>query len=159
MTTDPDFVWRHRLAGADCAYCQPPAPTHRLEVARLRISTLYLNRDQRFRGYCVLVYDGGHVTALEALPAEAYTAYGDDLRRALLALRAVVQPDHVNVECLGNRTPHLHWHLVPRFTQDARWGYPIWDGLPFEPRQVTLAEGEQIALREALRSQLAPGAQ
>jgi diadenosine tetraphosphate (Ap4A) HIT family hydrolase len=129
---------------------------HSLEVARLSRSTLYLHRDQRYRGYSVLIYDGGHVTALEALPPADFTAFMDDLRRAAAALRAVLRPDHFNYECLGNRTPHLHWHLVPRFLDDPTFGYPIWDGQPFEPRQMILPEPALLALRTHLREHLFP---
>jgi diadenosine tetraphosphate (Ap4A) HIT family hydrolase len=141
---------------AGCPYCPPRAPRDdHIEVARLSRSTLYLLRDQRFRGYSILVYDGGHVTTLDALPPHDYAAFMDDLRRACAALRAVLQPDHFNVECLGNRAPHLHWHLVPRYVDDPRWGYPIWDGEPFEPRQVTLPEAELNDLRSRLGQALA----
>ena len=37
-----------------------------------------------------------------------------------------MRPDHVNVESLGNVVPHLHWHIIPRYVGDARWGMPIW---------------------------------
>jgi diadenosine tetraphosphate (Ap4A) HIT family hydrolase len=126
-----------------------------LDVARLSRSTLYLMRDQRFRGYSVLIYDGGHATALEALPPADFAAFMDDLRRAAAALRAVLQPDHLNYECLGNQTPHLHWHLFPRYLNDPRWGYPIWDGEPLEPRAVTIPEPAALALRSRLRARLA----
>lgn len=148
--------WSRRLAGHDYPLCPPRRgdDRDRLEVAALRISTLYLYRDQRFRGYSVLVYDGGHATALDGLPPADYAAFMDDLRRAAAALRAVLRPDHFNIECLGNRGPHLHWHIIPRYLDDPRWGYPIWDGEPFEPRRVTLPEAELSALRDALRIHL-----
>src|SRR5690349_20751234 len=110
-----------------CPSCAPrPASNdHILEIAPLSISTWYLYRDQRFRGYCLLIFDARHATGLEELSAEEYLAFMADLRRAATALRAVVRPDHLNYECLGNSNPHLHWHLVPRFRADGRWGNPI----------------------------------
>jgi len=38
----------------------------------------------------------------------------------------VCEPQHVNVESLGNVMPHLHWHVIPRYKNDGRWGSPIW---------------------------------
>jgi diadenosine tetraphosphate (Ap4A) HIT family hydrolase len=43
-----------------------------------------------------------------------------------LALRALVRPDKVNVASLGNVTPHVHWHVIPRFADDAFFPLPIW---------------------------------
>jgi diadenosine tetraphosphate (Ap4A) HIT family hydrolase len=153
----PDDDWSRRLAADDCPYCPPRHvfPDRYLHVARLSRSTLYLYRDQRFRGYSVLIYDGGHATALEALPPADFAAFMDDLRRAAAALRAVLRPDHLNYECLGNQIPHLHWHLVPRYRDDPRWGYPIWDGEPFEPRAVSVPDVALAALRTNLRARLA----
>src|SRR5690349_3345080 len=102
---------------ATCRYCAPRPPNpKRVEVAALSRSTLYLNRDQRFRGYCVLVYDGPHTEALEALAPDEYAAFMADLHRAAAALRSACQPALLNYECLGNQTRHLHWHLVPRYS-------------------------------------------
>ena len=50
------------------------------------------------------------------------------------ALREVVKPDKINLASLGNKTPHLHWHIVPRFSDDkhfpnSHWGEALRDGL------------------------------
>lgn len=42
------------------------------------------------------------------------------------ALRAVLEPHKVNVASLGNVTPHVHWHVIPRFEDDAHFPQPIW---------------------------------
>jgi diadenosine tetraphosphate (Ap4A) HIT family hydrolase len=42
------------------------------------------------------------------------------------AQREVLSPHKINVASLGNMTPHLHWHLVPRFEDDAHFPKPIW---------------------------------
>ena len=41
------------------------------------------------------------------------------------ALIARYQPLKMNYETLGNSLPHLHTHLVPRFTDDPRPGQPF----------------------------------
>ena len=104
-----------------CPACAPrPANNdHILEIAPLSISTFYLYRDQRFRGYCLLIFDARHATGLEELTADEYSAFMADLRRATQALRAAVRPDHMNYECLGNRNPHLAWSDAPAGTHDV----------------------------------------
>jgi diadenosine tetraphosphate (Ap4A) HIT family hydrolase len=42
------------------------------------------------------------------------------------AQRAALEPHKMNVASLGNMTPHLHWHLIPRFADDAHFPGPIW---------------------------------
>ena len=36
----------------------------------------------------------------------------------------------MNYELLGNSDPHLHWHIIPRYKTDPRWGAPIWESDP-----------------------------
>lgn len=161
MTTpvQADSRWAALRQGVNCPICPPREPNNevRLEIAALSISTLYLFRDQRFRGYCLLAFDGRHVTSLEALDDREYHTYMDDLRNAGQALRQALNPDHMNYECLGNSTPHLHWHIVPRYQDDPRWGQPIWEGWPrneFNLNRVTLRDEEYQAMIEQIRARL-----
>jgi diadenosine tetraphosphate (Ap4A) HIT family hydrolase len=34
--------------------------------------------------------------------------------------------DKMNLASLGNQTPHVHWHVVPRFRDDRHFPGPIW---------------------------------
>jgi diadenosine tetraphosphate (Ap4A) HIT family hydrolase len=42
------------------------------------------------------------------------------------ALREVIKPDKINLASLGNKTPHLHWHLIPRFKDDKHFPNSHW---------------------------------
>ena len=42
------------------------------------------------------------------------------------ALRARLRPAKMNLACLGNITPHLHWHVIPRFADDSHFPHPVW---------------------------------
>ncbi len=41
-------------------------------------------------------------------------------------LRDELMPHKINLASLGNQTPHLHWHVIPRFTDDAHFPNPVW---------------------------------
>ena len=41
-------------------------------------------------------------------------------------VRETMQPDKMNIASLGNMTPHVHWHVVPRFRDDRHFPTPIW---------------------------------
>jgi diadenosine tetraphosphate (Ap4A) HIT family hydrolase len=50
------------------------------------------------------------------------------------AMREVIAPDKVNLASLGNKTPHVHWHIIPRFADDkhfpnSHWGEATNDAL------------------------------
>lgn len=49
---EPQNVWANLLTGIGCYLCAPREANndYRLEIGQLSISTLYLFRDQRFRG-------------------------------------------------------------------------------------------------------------
>ena len=42
------------------------------------------------------------------------------------AVRETMRPDKMNLASLGNMTPHVHWHVVPRFADDRHFPHPIW---------------------------------
>lgn len=119
-------------------------------VRKLRASSLYLNRNQAYRGHCVLIYDLGHATRIDQLSAEQWVALGDDLRTAEGAIFRTFQPDHMNVASLGNLMPHLHWHIVPRYKSDERWGGPIWTTNPDDMPKKELEAHEYRALASSI---------
>ena len=60
------------------------------------------------------------------------------------AVRETMQPDKMNLASLGNMTPHVHWHVVPRFRDDRHFPNPIW-AAPQRERGAAHAEREQRA--------------
>ena len=41
-------------------------------------------------------------------------------------LRERLQPAKINLASLGNVVPHLHWHVIARFEDDAHFPAPVW---------------------------------
>jgi len=54
-------------------------------------------------------------------------------------LRSELQPDKINLATLGNLVPHLHWHVIARFTGDSHFPAPVWSA----PQRVV--DGNQVA--------------
>ena len=145
--------WSELARGVNCPFDARGADTLDLwdAVTRLTTSTLYLNRNQSYRGHCVLVLDLRHASRPDELSSQEWAAFCGDLHEAERAIVRVVRPDHVNVASLGNVVPHLHWHIIPRYRSDPRWGHPIW------PEVVhTVPESERQQLLTALRAALSP---
>ena len=125
-----------------CPMCRKWPDDADLQVAELEECFVSLNRDQFFPGYC-FVFAKKHVTELFHLEATRRHAIIDEVNRVAEALHAVFQPTKMNYELLGNMVPHMHWHLVPRFTTDPLWPRPIWA----EPHDEVLLSAAEYAER------------
>ena len=86
-----------------------------LRIAELKHCYVTLNRDQFFPGYS-FVFTKGHVTELFHLDRELRGAVMEEVTVVAAALYTLFQPAKINYELLGNMVPHMHWHVVPRFT-------------------------------------------
>ena len=124
-------------------------------VQELQVSTLCLLTNQAYRGHCILIYDPDHVVRPDQLSAEQWSRFCDDLHRAVRALMSVCRADHINVECLGNQMPHLHWQIIPRYRSDPRWSGPIWTTTIEELHERELPGLERQQLISELRAALA----
>lgn len=120
--------WFSLAAGDGCPFDRPRVEPNDYwdTVAPLTVSTLCLLKNQFYRGHCILIYDLKHVCRPDQLTTDEWIGFARDVHVAVSVLVTVFRPAHINVECLGNEIPHLHWHLIPRYQDDARWGGPVW---------------------------------
>jgi diadenosine tetraphosphate (Ap4A) HIT family hydrolase len=65
-------------------------------------------------------------------------------------LRQAMQPDKMNLASLGNMTPHLHWHVIPRFRDDRHFPGSVWAA----PRHDAPAPAERVRRAGALAATL-----
>ena len=149
-------AWRRLAAGVDCPFDAPRAgSTDEWErVATLACSSLYLPKNQTYRGHCILVLDLRHASRPDQLTRAEWRSLCDDLYVAQHAIERVVRPDHMNVASLGNAMPHLHWHIVPRYEHDPRWGAPIWSSDLANMPDTRLAAADFAALLKQLQDAL-----
>ncbi len=151
--------WDDLIAGKDCPFCaaRPDVDDYAFKVADLSVSTLFLDRNQMHRGYCLLVFNARHVTGIEHLTPQEHAAYMQDFKRAADAVYAAMAPAHMNYATLGNVIPHLHMHIIPRYPDDGRWGAPVWTTrledmknlhLPTEEHYLKLVDAIRRKLRE-----------
>jgi Diadenosine tetraphosphate (Ap4A) hydrolase and other HIT family hydrolases len=101
-----------------------------------------------YPGYCRVIWHA-HVKEMTDLA-------GDERARLLQAVfavetivRSLLHPEKVNLACLGNMTPHLHWHVIPRFKDDPHFPQPIW-GAEQRTAARTAAPGLAAAIAERL---------
>jgi diadenosine tetraphosphate (Ap4A) HIT family hydrolase len=111
----------------DCWMCQRIYEPRDLVFYESRVSVAKLNPDQAFEGYTFLTLRW-HEEELYELADKDRKQFLEDMSLVAKALSVAFKPDKMNYELLGNSMPHLHWHLVPRYTSDPMWGRPIWAG-------------------------------
>jgi len=127
-----------------CQMCTKWHDEPEMRIAMLERCHVMLNRDQFFPGYC-FVFTRSHVTELFHLDPAVRTEVMEEVSAVAAALHRAFNPTKINYELLGNMVPHMHWHIVPRFSDDPLWPRPIWSE-GHEPVGLT-AEGyrERIA--------------
>lgn len=104
-----------------------------------------------FPGYCRVVWQQ-HVAEMSDLAPDDARHVLDILLATERAVRRTVRPDKINLASLGNVVPHLHWHVIPRWTDDSHFPSPIWAGAQ---RAVISRHAPDLAvLRSALETQL-----
>ncbi len=110
--------------------------------------------DPDYPGFCRVIWTA-HVREMSDLdPGERRY-----LMNLVFAVEQVVRelftPDKINLASLGNLTPHLHWHVIPRWRDDRNFPEPIWGHRQREgsgPRAIVSDD----LLRQALQKQLHP---
>jgi len=91
--------------------------------------------------------------------ADLERAERDQLMSVVFAVEAAVrdtmQPHKMNLASLGDMTPHVHWHVIPRFRDDRHFPNPVWSvpqreaAVPPERRQRASGLAAAIAARLA----------
>ncbi len=118
------------------------------EDSRCRI---VLINEPGYSGYCRVIWKA-HVVEMTDL-ADADRAHCMRVVFVVeLVLRELFAPDKVNLASLGNFTPHVHWHVIPRFHDDPHFPQPIW-GVPQRDGQITVTADlpDRIARQLAIR--------
>jgi diadenosine tetraphosphate (Ap4A) HIT family hydrolase len=88
-------------------------------------SVAFLGPWQYYHGYCVLA-SRLHASELSQLDDETRLFFLNEMCILARAIEECFQPRKLNYEMLGNQTPHLHWHLIPRYRGDPDAPHPIW---------------------------------
>ncbi len=108
-----------------CAQGRPDETEYGTRIFEGEVSDAILQRADVQRGYTVMIWRGRHVAEPTELSTEEAAAYWHELLRVGRALEEHLQPVKMNYETLGNSMPHLHTHVMPRYADDPRPGWPF----------------------------------
>ncbi len=105
-----------------CPLCTPHDEAVLWQDPRCRV---VLVGDPDYPGFCRVVWQA-HIKEMTDLAASDR----NHLMSVVFAVEAVLcellLPDKINLASLGNQTPHLHWHVIPRYREDAHFPNPVW---------------------------------
>ncbi len=135
-----------------CALCQR-SPHHEI-LWQDNFCRVVLLNDADYPAYC-RVELVEHIREMTDLTPDDRVRTMDIVFAVEAAIREVIQPDKINLACLGNQTPHVHWHIIPRFEEDkhfpnSHWGEEVRDGKPYEISEAELATLKEIIHRQAI---------
>jgi len=135
----------------DCELCSGDGGEilHRAEKFRV-----VLVDDPLYPGFCRVIWND-HVKEMTDLPVADRSTLMAAVCKVESVVRAVMQPEKINLASLGNMTPHVHWHVIPRYLDDAHFPSPVWAEAQRQPLPATLAQRQALlgALRSAISEQ------
>ncbi len=127
---------------SDCALCLPTPHDLLWQDGFCRVVLLH---DADYPAYC-RVELLAHVKEMTDLPPADRARTMKVVFAVESAVREVIQPDKINLASLGNKTPHMHWHVLPRFESDKHFPNSHWGE--------TVRDSEVQPLSAAVRDQL-----
>lgn len=110
---------------AACELCTTDGGDVLYRDAALRIVAVTGADGENYRGFCRVIWNA-HVKEMTDLNAAQRFIFMDAVFKLESVLRKQLNPEKMNIASLGNMTPHLHWHVIPRFIGDATYPKPIW---------------------------------
>lgn len=125
----------------DCVLCQP---TTHLILWQDDFCRVVLLNDEDYPAYCRVELKTHKKEMTDLAPADR-----SHMMKVVFAvetaMREAIHPDKINLASLGNMTPHLHWHIIPRFETDkhfpnSHWGEVTQQGQVPEVSLTVLAE-------------------
>ena len=78
-----------------------------------------------YPAFCRVILNA-HVKEMSDLDTASRRRLMDVVHAVETALRALLDPDKINLASLGNVVPHVHWHVIPRYADDAHFPDPVW---------------------------------
>ena len=135
----------------NCAYCAEGklVDAFGIKIGELPASKVYLFKEQSHKGRCI-VASKFHVSEMIELSEAERNAFMADVCTVANAIHSLFKPAKVNYGAYGDTGHHLHFHLVPKYTDGFEWGGVF----EMNPKRTTLSDTEYRALVDAFKEKL-----
>ena len=114
-----------RNAETKSAHCELCAQLGGELLWRDKRCRVVLVKDPDYAGYCRVIWNA-HVREMTDLGSAGRAHCMRVVLAVEQALRRVLKPHKINLASFGNLTPHVHWHVIPRFEDDAHFPNSVW---------------------------------
>jgi diadenosine tetraphosphate (Ap4A) HIT family hydrolase len=133
---------------SECLYCQNNETLHRLmiKICDLKVSQLFLFKEQSHPGRCNVVYNG-HGVDFHELDNEQRNAFILDIATVAKAIATSFHPDKINYGSYADTLSHLHFHIVPKYKD----GYGFGGVFEMNPQKINLNTEEYAAIIEKIK--------
>jgi diadenosine tetraphosphate (Ap4A) HIT family hydrolase len=121
-------------------------------LGRFRLSRVLLMNDVRYP-WLILVPQKPELAEIIDLSEPDQMQLMREIAAASQALKALFNPDKLNVGALGNRVRQLHVHVLARFVSDAAWPGPVWgvgQAQPYPPHMAGVTMDRLVAALKPL---------
>lgn len=105
-----------------CEFCGSPGGELIWQDALCRVVSV---ADANYPGFCRVILNR-HEREMTDLSVTERHQVMRIVFAAEAALRRMYQPDKINLASFGNMTPHVHWHVIPRWDNDLHFPHPVW---------------------------------
>ena len=113
---------RGQTSGSPCPLCQSAGEQVLWRDTACRV---ILAGDADHPAFCRVIWNA-HVKEMTDLAPAGRAQLLAVVFAVERALRDLLSPVKINLASLGNQVPHLHWHVIPRFADDAHFPEPVW---------------------------------
>ena len=122
------------MSVSTCELCETAGGEVLHQAVQFRV---VLVDDDNYPGFCRVIWQD-HVKEVTDLPELDRMLLMDVLWQVEQVLREVMQPEKINLASFGNVVPHLHWHVIPRYTDDVHFPQPVWGQTQRAPQSASL---------------------
>ena len=109
-----------------------------------RTCRVVLVNEPEYAGFCRVIWQA-HVREMTDLAPVDRLYLMKVVFSVEQAMRGHLQPEKINLASLGNQVPHLHWHVIARFSDDAHFPDAIW-AAPKRMGMKREVNGEQLRI-------------
>jgi len=136
----------------NCELCESSGGTLVWNDATCRVVQV---AEPGYPGFCRVILNR-HAREMTDLPAAERLHVMNVVFAVESALRGLYQPEKINLASFGNMTPHVHWHVIPRWPDDRHFPQSVW-GTVQRPGDAERPAVSAAQLHDAIAAALGTG--